>query len=283
MALPNHCVVLPPCRSWTAWRNAIASQATLKGWRLSDALKADSIEDRHDSVLSICTSVEAALDRGADVSEIVILLGLPDLDDEDHGFYNIESISRCLWDAGRLDEVRRLVLPTEEGRLIEIAPGLEVACPDQPKSVSARSKAAAEALGLLMGEASATWSPELFNYDVRSVDLAMSGLPFDITGKPRFLISGPYIVMRPATWQAKIKFGFDEGASRSRFRVDWGGVEVYEAQEFSPSRPGYFEIIMEHRWTEAAPSEVRLVQLEGVFDGDVSFGGGEITEISNPA
>lgn len=122
-----------------------------------------------------------------------------------------------------------------------------------------------------------TWSPEIFSYDVKCVDLARSGQPFDITGKPRFLISGPYVIMPAGIWKAKITLGFDDGASRSRFRIDWGEVESYQSQEIYPGRPGYFEIVMSHQWVDAAPAEVRLVQLEGVFDGHVTFGGVEIT------
>ena len=122
-----------------------------------------------------------------------------------------------------------------------------------------------------------TWSPEIFSYDVKCVDLARSGQPFDITGKPRFLISGPYVTMPTGFWKAKIMLGFDDGASRSRFRIDWGEVESYQSQDFYPGRPGCFEIVMSHQWVEAAPAEVRLVQLEGVFDGHVTFGGVEIT------
>lgn len=139
-----------------------------------------------------------------------------------------------------------------------------------------RYQAFNEDFTLLMEENKATWSPELFNYDLKSVDLAKAGKAFDITGKPRFLISGPYITMPKGIWQAQIKLGFDDGASRSRYRIDWGGVETYQSEEFHPGRPGYFEIIMSHEWLEAAPAEVRLVQLEGVFDGHVTFIGVDI-------
>jgi len=134
-----------------------------------------------------------------------------------------------------------------------------------------------QGISLLMSLDKTTWSPELFSYDVKSVDLARSGQPFDITGKPRFLISGPYVTMPTGFWKAKITLGFDDGASRSRFRIDWGEVESYQSQEFYPGRPGFFEIVMSHQWVDAAPAEVRLVQLEGVFDGHVTFAGVEIT------
>lgn len=134
-----------------------------------------------------------------------------------------------------------------------------------------------QGISLLMSLDKTTWSPELFSYDVKCVDLARSGQPFDITGKPRFLISGPYVTMPTGFWKAKITLGFDDGASRSRFRIDWGEVESYQSQEFHPGRPGFFEIVMSHQWVDAAPAEVRLVQLEGVFDGHVTFAGVEIT------
>ncbi|WP_295240686.1 hypothetical protein [uncultured Brevundimonas sp.] len=134
-----------------------------------------------------------------------------------------------------------------------------------------------QGISLLMNLDKTTWSPEIFSYDVKCVDLARSGQPFDITGKPRFLISGPYVTMPTGFWKAKIMLGFDDGASRSRFRIDWGEVESYQSQEFYPGRPGHFEIVMSHQWFDAAPAEVRLVQLEGVFDGHVTFGGVEIT------
>ncbi|NBB64009.1 hypothetical protein GVN18_32610 [Pseudomonas sp. ODNR1LW] len=126
----------------------------------------------------------------------------------------------------------------------------------------------------------AVWHPALFSYDDRNAQTGPTSGELDVTGRPRFLMSGPYLVMPAGVWQAKITLKFDSDASIRRFRVDWGGVEDYATCEFSPGRSGVFEVILTYVWDRPAPAEFRLLLLEGVFHGSVVFGSAEITRIS---
>lgn len=269
-------VVMPPCRSRLDWLEAIKIKAGQKGWLIEEDSISSSMTAGSENLVSFHESLEAAISTGASLGDIVVLLGDPELHESDAAFGNVADVSRWYWSAMQAQDVLKLNLPREAGRILQIATGLEVACPPMRTVSGPRSQAFSEAISLYQGRPEATWRPELFNYDVKSVDLAQSGQAFDITGKPRFLVSGPYITMPKGFWQATIKLGFDDGASRTRFRIDWGEVESYQSQEFCPGQPGFYEIIMSHNWPEPAPAEVRLVQLEGVFDGHVTFSGAEI-------
>lgn len=274
-------IILPPCQGRAAWRRAIENQAYALGYVVFDAASGAVPSDGIGPVVVICDQIHPPLVAGVDQTQIIILLGRPGYDEESAEPQQIENLTRYFLDAHQLESVRKISLPRRSGQTIDIAPDFIVVSPETDFLQDARSKAFSKALTLVEGEQQAEWEPSVFNYDVRSIEAAMSGHPFDITGRPRFIFSGPYIVMRPGRWRATIKLSFDDGASRSRFRVDWGGVETYEYHEFTPYRSGYFEIVMEHEWTTPAPSEVRLVLLEGLFDGHISFGGVEILQLPN--
>lgn len=166
---------------------------------------------------------------------------------------------------------------------VEILSGLRLQrptlAPTDP-ALSPRLRAVTEAVALLdPARPQATWAPELFNYDSRII-LGGSAGQLDLTGRPRFIISGPYITLPAGRWRATYRLSFDTPASRLRFRVDWGSQNDYSSEEFVPGRPGVFEIIQEYAWTERAPSELRVILLEGVFDGRMTFSGAQVERIS---
>ena len=53
------------------------------------------------------------------------------------------------------------------------------------------------------------------------------------------------------------------------------------SEEFTPGKPGLFEIEMDYIWREPAPAEFRILTLEGVFDGRLIFGGVKVSRISD--
>lgn len=147
------------------------------------------------------------------------------------------------------------------------------------RSLSIR-EAALQKAAEVFASGKAIWLPGLFSYDDRNAQAGPKFGQLDVTGRPRFLISGPYIVMPAGSWQAKITLTFDSDASIRRFRIDWGGVEDFATCEFSPGRSGVFEVTLTYAWDQPAPAEFRLLVLEGVFHGSVVFGSAEITRIN---
>ena len=122
---------------------------------------------------------------------------------------------------------------------------------------------------------SATWRRELFSYPKPPI-ADEPPYTFDLSGRPKFVIFGPYLTMPPGLWTARFELTFDASSTRHRYRADWGGVTEYQSVEFRPERAGVYQIELAHEWTEAAPCELRLLSMEGVFEGQVTFSGAEI-------
>lgn len=115
----------------------------------------------------------------------------------------------------------------------------------------------------------AIWPVEIFSWSSpfqRDGDFAV----LDLTGRPRFLAFGPYIVMPVGRWKARFRITFDDYASRYLFRVDWGGVEHYSSHEFRPGKAGVYEFEMTYDWFESASCEFRVILREGAFHGEVA-------------
>lgn len=163
---------------------------------------------------------------------------------------------------------------------VEILAGLRLHRPTiSSPPLSPRLQALTEAVALLdPASPKAVWAPDLFNYDSRIVPGGTRG-QLDLTGRPRFMITGPYITMPPGRWRATYRLTFDAKGSRPRFRVDWGGQTDFLSEEFVPGRPGVFEIVQDYVWTERSVCELRVVVMEGVFDGRMTFSGAEIERI----
>lgn len=129
-------------------------------------------------------------------------------------------------------------------------------------------------------DVASNWPLELLAYHTASLIDGRLG-QFDLTGRPRFLVTGPYLWMPAGTWTAKVRFGLDDDASRRRFRLDWGGVEHWTEQYFTPDHGGNYEMELTHTFARAEPCEVRLVITEGCFTGRVDFISVMISKVMN--
>lgn len=148
----------------------------------------------------------------------------------------------------------------------------------QVRPMKPREAALQQALGVFT-QGECVWSPPLFTYDKRNDLSGPETGHLDVTGRPRFLVSGPYITMPVGTWRAQVSLSFDDDVSHRRFRIDWGGVETYASHEFCPGQSGRFDITLEHHWAESSPAELRIIVLEGVFHGHLLFEGAVISRL----
>lgn len=115
------------------------------------------------------------------------------------------------------------------------------------------------------------WPATAFNLDGRFTRCDDGKVVFDITGRPRFMVSGPYIVLTPGRWLAKVRFSVDLDACKHRFRFDWGTQAKWFEHSFVPGRPGIFEIELRHDWEQSEACEMRIVLQEGSFSGEFVF------------
>ena len=279
-------IILPPFRNDLAWRAAVAAAVAEAGLRFHDLDVVPQGAPLSDPRAVILTNdAQQALAAGAASEALAGLIAEPGI--RLNGDEAPDALPPQL--IAGTDLMARLdLLPL--GRLfraadfasgpVEILPGLTMAAPAPDKtSLSPRLRAVTEAVALLNpARPEAAWAPELFNYASRTVPGGVPG-QLDLTGRPRFMLTGPYITLPPGLWRTTYRLTFDAKGSRPRFRVDWGSQTDFVSEEFTPGRPGVFEIVQEYRWTERAPSELRVVVLEGVFEGQMTFGGVQVSRI----
>lgn len=280
-------IVIPPVRHDGAWRAAIEKAAAASGHQIYDMDIAPELAPIGDPKAILLTSDAArAVQAGVSAKAVAGLLiesGIrtdpredPDSLPQDIRL-NTELMSRLgLLRPDRIFRGRDFVSGP-----VEIFPQFVLSPPPTISEplLSPRQQALADAVALFdPANPKATWSPALFNYNSRRVAGGNFG-ELDLTGRPRCLLAGPYIVLPAGRWRATYRLRFDPGGSRARFRVDWGGVESFLSEEFVPGRVGEFEIVQEYVWESPAPAEIRLILLEGVFDGRVAFSGAEVSRI----
>lgn len=276
-------IILPTIRDREAWRAAITAGAQSAGLHLVDWDVTRPMNGQDDPATIILTKdADAAAAAGADPQHTTVVLGAgePDIEaipaaaDRNALLLHLtQPLARAEAFAGARVIGRRDL----NGAPIEMAPGLNVAPP-----TPAASSDLAQNLALYgRADAVVTWGPSFFTYDPRNADQGPKTGEMDLTGRPRFLIHGPYIVMPPGRWKAIFRLGFDRPGSRVRFRLDWGGQTEYDSEEFTPGRPGLFEIEMDYVWREPAPAEFRILVMEGVFDGQLTFGGVKVSRMSD--
>ena len=280
-------VVVPPFHNDAAWRAAIIEAAQAAGRHIHDldATPEDAPTNAPD-VIILTSDVSRPLQAGAPAEMIAGLLTEPGIrldphEDPEALPQYIRLLTEQIARLGQLPANRIFRRQDFAGGAAEILPGFMLALPKATSKplLTPRLKAVTDAVALLdPTRPQATWAPDLFNYNSRIVAGGSRG-ELDLTGRPRCLLAGPYIVLPAGRWRATYRLTFDETGSRLRIRVDWGGVEQFLSEEFVPGRPGVFEITQEYDWLEPGPAEIRLILLEGVFDGRMTFSGAEIERI----
>ena len=280
-------IVLPPFHDDVVWRAAVANAVTEAGLRLHD-LDADPLHAPFDDpqVVILTADAQQPLAVGAPAEAVACLISgsgmrLDGVEAPDALPPLIPFLTDLM---GRIDLLPpgRIFRHTDFAKgPIEILPQVHLhrPAPSPATPLSPRLTAVQAAVALLdPAHPRATWAPDLFNYDSRIVPGGTRG-QLDLTGRPRFMITGPYITMPPGRWRATYRLTFDAKGSRPRFRVDWGGQTDFLSEEFVPGRPGVFEIVQDYVWTERSVCELRVVVMEGVFDGRMTFSGAEIERV----
>jgi len=278
----THWIILPTIEGREAWRGAIAAAAEAGGLHLVDwDADANPLAGAPDSVI-LTQDAQVARAAGADPQNTTVVLASswPDVEGVPSGVHRAAMLAHTTQFMARAEafsHARVVRAHDVNGAPIELAPGL-IVTPPKPGAPSDLARSLA-----LYGspDAAVTWGTSFFTYDARNADQGPKTGEMDLTGRPRFLIHGPYIVMPPGRWKAVFRLSFDLPGSRVRFRLDWGGQTEYDSEEFTPGRPGLFEIEMDYVWREPAPAEFRILTLEGVFDGRLTFGGVKVSRISD--
>lgn len=280
-------IVVPPFQHDIVWREAVATAVAEAGLRLHDLDAAPDNAPLNDARAIILTAdANQALAAGVPDEALVGLIagsGLRLNGDEapDALPPHIVALTDLMGRIGLLPPARVFREADFVSGAVEILPELFLRRPATPHTpaLSPRLEAVQAAVALLdPAHPQAIWAPDLFNYDSRIVPGGTRG-QLDLTGRPRFMITGPYITLPAGKWRATYRLTFDAKGSRPRFRLDWGAQDDFISEEFSPGRPGVFEIVQEYDWVQPAPCELRVVVMEGVFEGRMTFSGARIERI----
>lgn len=280
-------IVIPPFDHDTAWRAAAIKAIRASGRRAHDFEIAPTGVPTHDPEVVIVTAdATQPIMAGAPTERIAGLItgaGVRlDLNEDPEALpHHIRALTAQIAQMGLLPPECLYRRADFAAGAVEILPGIMLQPPAVGSELAAspRRQALAEAVKLLdPATPQAFWSPDIFLYDSR---IAPGGRPgdLDLTGRPRHLVSGPFIALPAGRWRATYRLTFDEKGGQLPFRLHWGRFEQLETEDFVPGRRGMFEIAQEFTWAEAAPAEIRITQLEGAFDGRMTFAGIEVSRV----
>ena len=281
-------VVIPPFHNDFAWRRIISQAVVTAGQRIFDYDAAPATAPLLDpQTVLITADVQKALHAGATAETMAVIISgrgirLPDEYTRDGPHPHVAFLTDLMAKCHLLPEdrvFRAFEFSEQPVQILESIWLNNSLKPEKNIQLPPHLLALNEAVSVLDPQVTrAEWRPSLFNYDSRPADDGVAG-DLDLTGRPRFLISGPYITLPPARWRAIYRLEFDAAGSRSRFRLDWGMHDKYLSQDFAPGRAGVFQITHECVCPQSAPVELRVVLLEGVFHGRMRFHGATVIRV----
>lgn len=272
-------IIIPPCPDRPDWIAALQTKGVELGLTVVD-IDADATTGD----LMVASDAAKALQAGVEPHNLAVIfsdMGIlaPEIDgapitDKLHAAVRLSS--ERLRRAQQLPADRLFPAQRFDVGPVEILPGLTLARPASTATSTPRNRALVQA-ARVYADSQAHWRGEIFNYTSQTVRHDEDRTTIDLTGRARFLIFGPYLTMPAGRWKAVIRLGFDQAAARFQYRADWGEQETYGSHMFRPGREGMYDLEMEYEWTKPSACEMRLLVLEGVFDGEVTFMGVQLS------
>lgn len=264
-------IILPPSSDRKLWLDAIKDAAAKAGLKLTTNAKALSDMD-----LAVVEDLDLALKQGATPESLAVLLsqaGPLALDKA-----GLEANTGRHTPVAKASELMRRALTVPAQRRFtarQLAEGRAKLFDDFSLTITGatatdttpRNLALNRAFEIYAGD-EATWPVAVLDLYATVKDRTPSSVLIDATGKPRFMAHGPYISMPPGRWQMVIRIEFESALCGKTYRLNWGGLDKYSEFDFSPEKPGLYQIEMDWTWDTPAPAEFRLINLEGIFDGD---------------
>lgn len=277
-------LIIPPCADRDDWVALITAQATDAGFTVINSA-VDANTAASGKTLTLSPNPEEARKAGVQAKDVAVLLStngplsakLDSDNDPAPRHAAVKSASDLIRRGYALYPDRVFKAEDFAATTVEPFPGLSLLGPTSPPT-SNRNRALKEALSIYAAD-HAFWGSEVFDINAKDVRHNKEEAVLDLTGRPRFLVFGPYIVMPAGRWKAVARIGFSAPTTRHQYRVDWGAQDTYTSHHFRPEREGVFQVEIEYEWDKPSASEFRLLLLEGAFDGEVTFFGVEIVRV----
>ncbi len=98
--------------------------------------------------------------------------------------------------------------------------------------------------------------------------------PIDVTGRPRYLLYGPYVNLPPGAWSATVALGFSAEAAELSYIVDvCAGTEtVLSATTLQPGQERMVETNLNFSLAAPETIEIRILNERAAFDGRLALG-----------
>lgn len=277
-------LIIPPCADRDDWVVAIKRQAANADFTVVDSPAPANASAAGRTLILSQDANEPHRANARPKNVAVVLSGsgpLPNKIDENDApttrHAAVKKASELTRRARALFSERVFTAKDVEASPVEIFSGFRLLGPKEVP-VSHRNLALNGAFSIYANKRS-SWRSEIFDINAKELRHNNGQVEFDLTGRPRVLMFGPYIVIPAGRWRATVRFGFSAPTAKHLYRADWGSQEVYTSYEFRPGREGLFQLVIEHEWYEPLPSEFRLLLLEGAFEGNVTFFGADIAQI----
>lgn len=138
------------------------------------------------------------------------------------------------------------------------------------------------ALGVLGTGATADWPMSLF-YFPKGDNLEGGTADFDLTGRARLLMFGPYIYLPPGLWAIDVHFEIDPQQREVPLRMEWGAGDDYVEVLDSVREAGVYTITLERQWPAVEAAQFRLWLTQARFQGHLRVVDCRVRRLHDPS
>jgi hypothetical protein len=129
-----------------------------------------------------------------------------------------------------------------------------------------------------------TWERELFfiNEEAHEERRQPASRPADITGRPRYVVLGPYITLPPGSWAATVALGFSEGAAEMSYIVEVITDTRLAHVRIEPGKQRFVEANLNFSLAEPQMITIGVYIERAAFDGRLALGHVIVTSHAGP-
>jgi hypothetical protein len=119
-----------------------------------------------------------------------------------------------------------------------------------------------------------TWERDLFliNEDPPVEPNPPATRPIDVTGRPRYIVHGPYITLPPGSWSAIVALGFSAEAAEVSYIVDIGSETIRAQITFEPGEERVVEASLNFSLVTPEIVTIHVCNERAAFDGRLALG-----------
>ena len=118
------------------------------------------------------------------------------------------------------------------------------------------------------------WGPDVFMSEAGENQRCPPVI--DVTGGPRFLVFGPYLMLPAGVWRAVMSFELSPDAARRPMAVQFGSEPHYTTAEVEIGVPGPHTVEVVHPFAEPGEAQIRLWLKRAAFHGELRLIGAHV-------